>query len=160
MNQKLKLILISLLLMPILSFAGLLGPSNYEECMSDGKIGRSPQELGLLKNACLNKFPDLKKTYKGQNANLTCRDDQDASIHNVSIKSNKVFIDTLDKDFLITLRSNDKLIFQDNIYDKTTNDSATLYGEINPKDGFGVLKIVYKDSKKESLSYLWKCYEK
>ena len=158
MNQK--LIFISLLLMPILSFAGLLGPSNYEECMSDGIIGRSPQELGLLKNACQNKFPDLKKTYKGQNANLTCRDDQDASIHIVSIKSNKVFIDTLNKDFLITLRNKDKLIFQDNIHDKSTNDSATLYGEINPQDGFGVIKIVYKDSKKESLSYLWNCYEK
>lgn len=160
MNQKLELVLIGLLLMPILSFAGFLGPSNYEECMSDGKTGRTPQELGLLKNACLTKFPHLKKTYKGQNVNLTCRDDQDTSIHIVSIKSNKVFIDTLHKDFLITLRNKDKLIFQDNVQDKITNDSATLYGEINPKDGFGVLKIVYKDSKKESLSYLWKCYEK
>jgi hypothetical protein len=38
-------------------FAGILGPSNYEECVLDKMKGQSPNLLSTARSACLKNFP-------------------------------------------------------------------------------------------------------
>lgn len=44
----------------------------YEDCILDGKTGRTNAELNLLKNTCRAKYPVLSKSSKGNNASIYC----------------------------------------------------------------------------------------
>ena len=52
--------------------AGLFGPSNFEECMSDGKIGRSTAEIYQLRKNCQKKFPKLLSIKNGTDIPVKC----------------------------------------------------------------------------------------
>jgi hypothetical protein len=54
------------------SFAGILGPSSFEECMNDGKVGRNRSELQIHENSCRKKFPKLSNLKKGKSTKITC----------------------------------------------------------------------------------------
>lgn len=49
-------------------YANLFGPSNYEECMNDGKVGRNLSEIQLKNKECRKKFPVLP-SIKGKKTN-------------------------------------------------------------------------------------------
>ena len=52
--------------------AGFFGPSNFEECMSDGKVGRSTAEIFQLRKNCQKKFPKLPSIANGNNRPVQC----------------------------------------------------------------------------------------
>lgn len=57
-----NLIIINSLVLTLISLnasAGLFGASNFEECMSDGKVGRTNAELVMQSNKCRKSFPKL-----------------------------------------------------------------------------------------------------
>jgi hypothetical protein len=77
LNQKLlynfyKLISASLLLISFNVNAAWFGASNYEECVADGKTGRSNRELALLASKCRKQFPILKKLYEMKDSTIVC----------------------------------------------------------------------------------------
>jgi hypothetical protein len=66
------LIGLSLLLFGINARAGLFGPSNFEDCVSDGKVGRSNGELFQHMKSCQKKFPKLPSIKDGNNKSISC----------------------------------------------------------------------------------------
>jgi hypothetical protein len=136
--------------------------SSYEECMSDGKVGRTTIELGLLKNFCENKFPDLKKLFNKLDASLVCRAlDTSGVVLNIVIKEDLVSIDSL-KEISFAKNSHDKntLTFRGTGKDKDTLEPVTFLGEINPKNGSLQIRVVYDNNKKDPVIYNFSCYEK
>jgi hypothetical protein len=49
-----------------------LSSGTYEDCILDGKTGRTNAELTLLKNTCRGKFPILSKLSSGKSASIYC----------------------------------------------------------------------------------------
>lgn len=43
---------------PLVAFAGIFGPSNFEECVLDKMKGQSPNMISLARAACKKAFPD------------------------------------------------------------------------------------------------------
>lgn len=60
MKNKIIPAILSLLMVPN-SYAGLFGPSNYDECVLDGiKSAKTDSAVQLLHKVCANKFPTNK----------------------------------------------------------------------------------------------------
>lgn len=76
------IVLIFTFLFSLSANAWLFGPKSYEECMNDGKVGRTNAELYELRKYCRSKFPQkikelkfeekLSKTFRNSNGNLRC----------------------------------------------------------------------------------------
>ena len=59
MSKECKsIVVVGILLVTTNSFAGVFGPSNYEECVLDKMKGQTPNMMSLAKAACLKAFPD------------------------------------------------------------------------------------------------------
>jgi hypothetical protein len=82
MKKLITLLLTVALLIANTAQAALFGPSNYEECMVDGKVGRTNAELYELRKYCRSKFTQkieenkieesLSKTFRNGNGNIRC----------------------------------------------------------------------------------------
>lgn len=56
-----SLALFTVFLIPNISYAGLFGPSNYDECILDAMKGVTNDKAAIsIKQACYNKFPPKK----------------------------------------------------------------------------------------------------
>lgn len=55
---KMAITLFGSLLAATTSFAGVFGPSNYEECVLDKMKGQAPNMMYIAKAACLKAFPE------------------------------------------------------------------------------------------------------
>jgi hypothetical protein len=72
-SKFLKISLISIGCILIAWFLITSLPSGtYEDCILDGKTGRTNAELNLLKNTCRGKFPILSKLSNGKSASIYC----------------------------------------------------------------------------------------
>lgn len=90
--------------------AGLFGPSNFEECMSDGKIGRSTAEIYQLRKSCQKKFPKLPSIKNGINAPVKCVFSGSTDVFTVQYnkKNNSVTINDAPK--AVILYTDEKLV--------------------------------------------------
>ena len=52
--------------------AGIFGPNNFEECMVDGKVGRTRVEIALLRVSCRKRFPALPSLAANKSTKLFC----------------------------------------------------------------------------------------
>jgi len=68
-----RLILITLFLFPLTAFAQIFGPKNFDQCMNDGKVGRTNAELALKHKECRNKFPALPSIKNKSNKDVDCQ---------------------------------------------------------------------------------------
>lgn len=59
MKKLIAVLIIAMVQISDSAYAGFFGASNYEECMSDGKVGRTNAEISLLHKNCQKKFPVL-----------------------------------------------------------------------------------------------------
>jgi hypothetical protein len=72
-----KLALLAILsILASASYAGIFGPKTFDECLDDGKTGRSPQELNIRRNSCRAKFPLMPKLLKGGSGEMVCMADR------------------------------------------------------------------------------------
>lgn len=67
-----KILLSFLLLTTSYASAQLFGPKNYEECVSDGKTGRTNAELAVHMDNCAVKFPSVPSIFKGNDKFVLC----------------------------------------------------------------------------------------
>lgn len=155
-----KLLLISLFSLPTISHAALFGASSYEECVNDGKVGRTNFEMRALINKCRKDFPMLPKLAKKKEANLVCRDTDGKTVNYVEVKSNTVKMSEL-KNILLnkTSHNKDELTFKGNATDKDTSEDVTMYGIIYLTSGSGNIKVEYKNKSKADVEYFFSCYE-
>ena len=54
-------------------YTKLFTPSTYEECMNDGKVGRTNVEIKNHKNFCQKKFPALPSIKNGNKKEVLCK---------------------------------------------------------------------------------------
>jgi len=83
-----KKLLILLFLMSQDSYSGIFGPSSYEECVSDGKTGRSEKELSLLIDLCSSKFPKPKSIFNHSGNFVRCQISKKNNYINFKVKVN------------------------------------------------------------------------
>jgi len=125
------------------AYASLFGPSNYEECMNDGKVGRNLSEIQLKNKECRKKFPKLPSVAKGLDKLFTCVWwNGDVSTHRLYKSKNIVMLDNVS--FPLKYINDESIVFGDN----------EVLIEINYLSGNGKIK-----DKKYSDSTL-KCFEK
>jgi len=64
--------LLIVLLFPCVVYAQIFGPRSFEECMSDGKTGRTSAELSIKENECRKRFPKLSALAKRSDKPFQC----------------------------------------------------------------------------------------
>lgn len=92
--------------------AALFGASTFEECMNDGRVGRTNAELRILKNKCEKQFPKLQKLYSLKDANISCEGKDTNGIVNYRISKNKLSLSHLNSTFPILVRTKEKLLIK------------------------------------------------
>lgn len=141
--------------------AALFGANSYEECMADGKSGRTNFEMQALAKKCRNDFPKLSKLAKMKDVTLVCRDYDEKNIYHIEVKRNKVLLLEIGNvEFIKTSHDKVKLTFKGDSKDKDTKEAVNIYGNIELLNGIGGIKVEYKNLKKEDLEYQFSCYEK
>ena len=91
--------------------AGLFGASNFEECMSDGKVGRTNAELYLLKKNCQRKFPKLPKQYAMKDATILCVSSDKSEQDTYQIYKNNLISET-GKKYQLNLRTEESIVLK------------------------------------------------
>lgn len=140
--------------------SALFGPDNYDECMSDGKFGRSNNELGLLESKCRSKFPVLPKLYSMKNSSIVCiRDDNDDTL-TYTITSKGMALKNSKITFPIYYRSSEKVVVKGNIVQKI--NTKQTYPSIFTLDNlYGKATIEFNDKVSSELIRMgYECIEK
>jgi hypothetical protein len=127
-----KIISILTMLISLNASAGLFGASNYEECMSDGKVGRTNAELQVLKSKCERQFPKLPKLYALKDASISCEGKDTDGTVDYTISKNKLIISTEKPSFPILVRTKEKILIK----------GSFLRNEKINKDIFATLTIM------------------
>ncbi len=140
--------------------AALFGASTYEECVSDGKSGRTNFEMQALSRKCRNDFPMLEKLSKKKDVILFCRDVDEKAVYHIEVIGSKVRLSELPKRVLLkTSHDKNKITFKGEGKDKDTDEIVTIYGNILTSFGNGNIKVEYKDTAKKDIVYEFSCYE-
>ena len=63
--------------------------TSFEDCINDGKVGRTNAELEILKQTCRVKFPKLPSIQKGAGKAVSCAVKQDDFVSSMSVSVNK-----------------------------------------------------------------------
>ena len=139
--------------------AAWFGPSTYEECMNDGKVGRTSGELGLLNKHCQKKFPKLLKLHKLKDAYLTCIGEKSEVVH-LKIKKNFVYVDDNKKNFF-KYRNSERIVLEpthtiENFNKKITYD---LFFTINTLNGSAYLKPLNTHNEPLPPMFIYSCSE-
>ncbi len=123
-------------------------PENYEECVSDGKVGRSNLELSAHKSMCRKKFPVLSKIANYGTGKIQCVDIHDKSTiaFNISKKSVNAVGSRLD--FPISFNSREIIRFEGDSSEKESGKKVKMFGELNLLEGDMQLAVKYKDNPK------------
>jgi hypothetical protein len=155
-----KILLLLTMLFPIISHAALFWASNYEECINDGKVGRTSEEMSALSKKCYNQFPKLRKLSLKKDVNLVCRDINEKSVYGLEVKGNKIKLDKLPtRIFTKTSHDKNKFTFMGNAVEKDSGKSVKIYGNISPLYGHGDIKVEYDDASNSDYVYNFTCYE-
>ena len=105
------------------------GANNYEECMSDGKVGRTNDELHLLMNKCHLAFPKLPKLHAMQNAKILCVGPNEET-ESFSITKDKIYTLPIKSGGEVSIRTPKKIVGNIDQYvyfhDKTVQTRLTI----------------------------------
>lgn len=158
-----NLIIINALVLTFISSnanAGFFGASNYEECINDGKVGRSVAEMSALSAKCYSQFPKLHKLSLKKDVDLICRDSNEKAIYAFKIKGSKVKLDKKPNTvFIKTSHDKSQMTFIGDGNDKDSKQAVKIYGSISPIYGSGDIKVEYVDGSKSDFVYNFTCYE-
>ena len=141
------------------SQAAWFGPSTYEECMNDGKVGRTTSELNLLKNYCQKKFPKLPKLHKLKDANIKCVGDK-SEVVNFKIKNNLVYFNNNHTNFF-KYRTADNIVLEPTHSIESNNKKIIfdLFFTVNTLNGIAYLKPVNTHNQPLPPTYRYTCTE-
>ncbi len=149
-----------LLALPKISFAvSLFGPSNYEECMVDGKVGRTNAEISLQMRMCRKNFPLLSNISKKGIGIIRCADYSDKSSSVFSIKQNTIVQQGTKLEFKINARNSELIRFEGDGAENGNGKKVKMYGELNISDGNLQVNVIYEGNSKAKINYLWQCIE-
>ena len=153
-------ILIGFFIFSVSSYAALFGTKTYEECVSDGKVGRTNAEIQLLINSCQIKFPHLKRVNEGSVAHIVC---VGKGVDSLELKFNKsqVLSGEKFKDISpIRLRHNNTVYFNLNKMIKFKEKFLLTSNELNTLDGRLGMEIRETEQGKVLDKFHLVCYEK
>lgn len=160
MKKIITALLTAALLIASSAYAWLLGANSYEECINDGKVGRTTAEMSALSTKCYNQFPKLQKLSINKDVSLVCRDINEKSIYKIEVKGDKIKFDQLpNRKFTKTSYDKTSMTFVGDGKDKETNQLVKIYGNISILYGSGNIKVEYIDATKNDYDYYFTCYE-
>jgi hypothetical protein len=139
----------ALIYTPNSSQAWIFGPSNFEECVSDGKVGRSNMEMRALHDLCRKKFPNktqlkpekykLKKAYEGRDSKIVCESTD------IESPNEKIVIEISDGNLIVEDRPLSDINKNGNILEavfKSNNQEIVNRYRFNLKSGWlGILSV-------------------
>ncbi len=153
-------ILIGFFIFSVSANAALFGASSYEECINDGKVGRSVSEMTALQIKCHSQFPKLHNLSLKKNVNLVCRDSDEKSIYRFEVKGSKIKLDVAPNIvFLKSSHDKSQITFNGDGHDKDSKQEVKVYGKISPIYANGDIKVEYVDRTKSDIVYNFTCYE-
>jgi hypothetical protein len=132
----LRLITILLFLICGASEAALFGASNYEECMSDGKVGRTNAELRLLTDKCRKEFPALPKLYALKDSRFSCVDNVTTTKDEYKVVKNNMYRVNMHRaKKLLATRTKEKITSIEDVHNTGTGKDMKGLLTINTLDG-------------------------
>jgi hypothetical protein len=145
---------------PISAIAiSIFGPSSYEECLADGKIGRTDSEIAVQMKMCRKKFPILPNLSKNEVGQIKCTDTDDKTFIQFSIRGKKIIQDTGKGSFSITIKNSQFIRFEDERSEKSSGRKVKMYGEIDLQEGSMQIDVSYLDNKSYPIKYYLNCVE-
>ena len=144
-----------------LSWAGIFGPSNFNECVRNLSSSSKNLEIADIKRICYSEFPALSRLAKNKNATLVCRghiNTDSNEILNLIVRSQMVKVsDGKDReresnDIPIMTRTKEFLIFS-----FTGQDAAAVTANLNIE--YGNLNITRVSPKSKKETWFFKCTE-
>ena len=154
-----RLILIVLILVQNFignSYAWPLDPSNFDECMVDGKVGRTNEEISIQFNYCIKKFPAIPSIPKNKDIKLACLDDRDKVLE-LSITGNELFVGT--NRLTITSKTEESAIYKGYVTNIQDQSKATIKISINPLTGNIKLSLFSIPTENIITEKFFKCHE-
>lgn len=143
--MKILFIFLTLLLVSTSSQANLFGASTYEECVEDGKVGRTNMEVRNLRDKCRQKFPLLSNLYKNNKANITCLFENGDELQ-IAINDKNVVINGRQGRFV--MRTAEKIVVKDFNAAKVNARSLNSVLEIDMLEGFLARYYNFADTNK------------
>jgi hypothetical protein len=148
------------LALPKNSFAvSVFGPSNYEECMVDGKVGRTNAEISLQMRMCRKNFPLLPNISRKGVGIIRCADYSDKSSSVFSIKQNVITQQGTKLEFKINARNSEVIRFEGDGAENGSGKKVKMYGELNVSEGNLQVNVIYEDNSKPKINYQLQCIE-
>ena len=137
----------------------LFGPNNYEECVADGKVGRTSAEIGLQMQMCRKKFPLLPKLAKAGTGLINCADYQDKSSIQFIFQTKKVIKVGSKLDFNIIAKNSDFIRFNAEAKDYENKKAVKMNAELEVSEGRLKIVVNYQDGKSPAVTYDFQCIE-
>jgi hypothetical protein len=137
----------------------IFGPSNYEECLADGKIGRTNSEIAVQMKMCRKKFPVLANLSKNGAGLMKCTDTNDKTFVQFSIRGKQIIQDTGKGSFSITIKNSQFIRFEDERSEKSSGRKVKMYGEIDLQEGSMQIDVSYLDNKSYPIKFYFNCVE-
>ncbi|MEI8363623.1 MAG: hypothetical protein WCG35_10455 [Betaproteobacteria bacterium] len=139
--------------------AGLFGASNYEECMSDGKVGRTEQEMQVLNLKCQKQFPKLPKLFGMKNSTVFCVSSDGNAKDTYRFTRNELIVES-GKHYPLTVRTSEIVVVKANWVQRndTKKDFPTTF-TLTPLDGSAKI-VALETGLKYPPSYFYDCIEK
>lgn len=130
------------------SNAALFGPNSYEECMSDGKVGRTNAETRNLHLKCRQQFPVLVNLYKKNKSDLVCMLSNGDELL-IKVDKKNIYVNKSLSKFI--MRTNQYLVIKDLNAAETTDDKRLLNAvwKIDMLEGLISAKFSYADTDEE-----------
>jgi len=145
-HRSLATILIVLALQPSPSQGvSLFGPDSYEECVSDGRVGRTNAEIATQMQMCRKKFPVLKKLKARKSGEIKCSQNQ-GGVWRIRLKEKTINVFG-DLDFSISAKTSDQVQFEGQTAEQKGYTRVKIFGHLDFNEGELKMNIIdYKTS--------------
>lgn len=137
----------------------IFGPSSYEECLADGKIGRTNSEIAIQMKMCRKKFPVLLNLSRNGVGLIKCTDTNDKTFIQFSLRGKQIIQETGKGSFSITIKNSQFIRFEDERSEKSSGRKVKMYGEIDLQEGSMQIDVSFLDNKSHPVKYHFNCVE-
>ena len=142
------------------AYAGLLGPSNYEECVADIVKSGNNSNYAVALTVCRSQYPKLINLSKKRNVALACEDVLGKWIYHLTVQNKTVTVRQLGNvKFEITSFTNEGITFKGSSQEKENKREVLIYGKVNAITSDGSLIVEYMDKKSTDFTYTFSCTE-
>ena len=135
----------------------LFGPDTYEECVSDGKVGRTNAEVATQMQMCRKKFPVLNKLKARKSGEIKCSQDK-GEVWKIRLKEKTINVFE-GLDFGISAKTSDQVQFEGQTAEQKGYTRVKIFGHLDFNEGNIKMSIIDYQTSRLLESIQLKCIE-